>query len=231
MLIIGYTSKSEASGVLDLKDFDLMNEIYDYFSQTTVHSYSKNSCSLIGNDTHNIKQNFKRAADSLLEVNRWGKIIGIPGQKYKIYGPSKKALNYKVLQDDLIEISFSMDPTLRTYWVKVERIVKGNDFVEVVVRPTANPRLPYKKSVTDHFFTNESINSLKVKIEGSRLVVSVKGENETTNITQGRSKADIMANAIITQMAWGIQQNDEAKVGIQRLNWYLLTQNLAKCDL
>lgn len=217
-------------------DFTEMKEFLEFeVDSGYVESNAKKSCSLSKLSASQKTDIYVKAQTRLMDVNNWADLIGISGQSFRLFNSKGQLAKRLVREGDLIEIKLPMDPTLRTYWVKVEylkinRLGKDSDGLHLVVRPTRNPFLPYKKGITDHFFENAATNTFMIKRTTTTLTSEVNGVNEKANTTQARSRLDAAANLTISEMGWGIQEDGKAGLGFQKLVWNRLNSKLADCD-
>lgn len=229
-----------ASAEVTLDDMELVTDNYTYEELTTldlsVSGYQKmdsnsyTSCSLMGKTNQEKASIFKRAVNRLLNVNNFENIITLPGQDFILHNSKGKQIYHQAQVGDLIQIKLPMDPTLRSYWVRIEEVKQVPNQLTIVVRPAPNPLLSKKKNVTDHFFTNAATNTFSVTNTGSALVARVHGQNEEANTSQARTWADAAANATIATMAWGFYYEGKAKMGLQSYTWKSLTSHLADCN-
>lgn len=176
---------------------------------------------------------FEEAALKLIDVNNWPQLLGIPGQDFDLYSGKKRILHRTAAKGDLIRILLPLDPTNRSYWVKIESIKinkqKAQKKVSVVVRPTANPfKNRAGTAITDHFFTDEATNTFSVSLQGSRIQAQVSGLDEIANTYQVATQADGIANYTISQMSWGLEIRKRL-VGFQSLTWTKLNKAIAVC--
>ncbi len=234
---------SFSQGILaksSLEEIELVTDSYTFeeisalelsgSASSRMESNSSTSCDLSHKSESTKQEIFQRASKKLLNVNNFENIITLPGQDFVLHD----ANGYKVYRSaklgDLIQIKLPMDPTLRSYWVKIEEIVQIPNQLKIIVRPTANPNLSKKKGVTDHFFTNAATNTFSVTNTGQNLVARVHGLNEEVNSAQARTWADAAANATIATMAWGFYRDGKAVMGLQSYTWKSLTEHLANCE-
>jgi hypothetical protein len=230
----------QALAEVSLEDMELITDSYTFEELSDlshldshykrIESNSSTSCRLSGKSTKEKADIFNRAANRLLNVNNFENIISLPGQDFILRDSLGNKVYRPVIVGDLVEIQLPMDPTFRTYWVKVEQLKKIPNQVSMIVRPTANPLLSKKKNVTDHFFTNAATNTFSVTNTGDQLVARVHGLNEEVNTSQVRSWKDAVANGTIATMAWGFYYEGKAKMGIQSYTWKSLTSHLADCN-
>lgn len=199
-----------------------------------VASNSKATCDFNKNQTLKEKNKiFNIAVGKLLNVNNWENILGVPGQHFKLYDSKGKAKTGDAEVGNFIEITLPMDPSMRTYWVKIEdlqyiNLKNRNSKISLVVRPAANPIKPLK-NVIDHFFTDEATNTFSISTTTLALTASVNGLNEKANTQKVASRTDAAANYAIANSAWGYRKNGVARLGIQSLVWNRLNTKLAKC--
>jgi hypothetical protein len=213
-------------------DFSAMEETLESSFSEGVVSDSSKSCTILPGKMKSADAIFYRAAWKLASVNSWGKLMGIPGQEFQLYN-GKQRLNRSAEVGDLIQIKLPLDPTGRSYWVKIESIVrhylKNEKLLTIVVRPTVNPFKNRKGSdITDHFFTNHATNTFSVTLKGNRISARVAGKDEFANTTQVASWSDGAANYTISQMGWGIEFRDQS-IGFQPFVWSKLNDALATC--
>ena len=236
MALVAYQAHAEVS----LADMELVTDSYTYEELSTLElsgsgyqkmdSNSYTSCALTGKTAEEKAYLFKRAANKLLNVNNFENIITLPGQDFVLHNAQGNKIHRSAQLGDLIQIKLPMDPTLRSYWVRIEVVKQVPNKLTIVVRPTPNPLLSKKKNVTDHFFTNSATNTFSVTNTGNSLVARVHGQNEEANTTQARTWADAAANATIATMAWGFYYEGKAKMGLQSYTWKSLTSHLADCN-
>jgi hypothetical protein len=209
----------------EISSLDLSGQV-----NSRIESNSYTSCYLGHKSQQEIKDIFARASKRLLNVNNFENIISLPGQDFILHDGSGNKITRNAKIGDLIKIKLPMDPTLRSYWVKIEQVIQIPNQLKIIVRPTANPKLSKKKGVTDHFFTNAATNTFSVTNTGDKLVARVHGLNEEVNSSQARSWADAAANATIATMAWGFYRDGKAVMGLQSYTWKSLTEHLADCN-
>lgn len=230
LLLLSFSTLSQAEEVS--YDFAPMEEVLETSFAGGVDSNNSDSCTIASANTKNADQLFYRAAWKLVDVNNWANLMGIPGQDFHLYH-GKKRLSRVAAEGDLIRILLPLDPTGRSYWVKIESVTKSYKKNEkkltVVVRPTVNPFKDRKgKDITDHFFTNAATNTFSVSLKDNRIEAKVAGRDEYANTTQVATWADGAANYTISQMGWGVEIRDTA-IGFQPLVWSKLNDALATC--
>jgi hypothetical protein len=204
---------------------------FSTFAESIDSNYVAN-CSISKSNSPKAQTLFNQAALKILDVNNWASFIGIPGQKFQLYS-GKAKLNRLAAKGDLIRIILPLDPTKRSYWVKIESLkripLKDGDKVSVVVRPTANPFKNRKGTdITDHFFTNEATNSFTVTLKGLKITSQVSGRKEFANTYQVATEIDGIANYTIAQMSWGLDSKDNIG-SLQALIWRKLNKQIAVC--
>jgi hypothetical protein len=174
--------------------------------------------------------------EKLLNVNAWDKYIGIPGQKFSLKDADGLPLKRRAREGDLIEIKLPLDVTGRTYWVRIQKVLRteaasGASSFSIVVKPTANPKFPTAVKATDHFFSNAASNTFRVMKEKHSLTSSVNGDHEIWNVEQTRNWYEKLANVAVAHGAWGIIHHGEAKVGFQSYVWKKFNQTIANCKI
>lgn len=202
----------------------------EFFHINRLESDSSSSCSLSGKTDSEKKSIFDRAVSRLLNVNNFENEITLPGQDFILHDKNGSIISRPAKYGDLIEIKLPMDPTLRTYWVRIEQVTTSKNELKIIVRPTLNPLLRYKHGVTDHFFTSAATNTFSVSYSSNKLTARVHGLNEEANTSEARTWADAVANSTIATMAWGVYSNGKAKMGLQSYTWKSLTSSLADCN-
>lgn len=236
MLSLAFINPAQANYGKPLVDFSEMKDFLDFEVSTGyVESHSKKSCSLNNLSPRQANEVFLRAQLRIMDVNSWADIIGVKGQSFRLFNNKGQLAKRTARPGDLIEIKLPLDPTMRTYWVKVEKLLvkhvsKDTDSLYLVVRPTANPKLSYKKGVTDHFFERAATNSFIITRSKTTLTAEVHGLNEKANTSETRVWTDAAENLAISEMGWGVQQDGKAGLGFQKLVWNRLNANLADCD-
>ena len=222
---------ADAELITDSYTFEELSSLdQDFFHINRLESDSSTSCSLAGKSEADKKSIFNRAVSRLLNINNFENQITLPGQDFILHDPAGNIISRSAKHGDLIEIKLPMDPTLRTYWVRIEQVTTTKNELKIIVRPTLNPILRYKHGVTDHFFTSAATNTFSVSYSSSKLTARVHGQNEEANTKEARSWADAAANATIATMAWGVYSNGKAKMGLQTYTWKSLTTSLADCN-
>lgn len=238
LLMLSFTSVAFGKAMpADLPiDFSKMREYLTFeISSGYVESHSKKSCSLKHLSRTQADDVFMKAQDKIMDVNSWAKSIGIKGQSFRLFNYKGQLARRLARPGDLVEIKLPLDPTMRTYWVRIESLLvklikKDVDALHLVVRPTRNPFLSKKKNVTDHFFEKEATNSFIITRSPTLLTSEVHGVNEKANTTETRVWSDAAENLAISEMGWGIQQDGKAGMGFQKLVWNKLNAKLAKCE-
>jgi hypothetical protein len=224
-------SLADAELITDSYTFEELSALdQDFFHINRLESDSSSSCSLVGKSEAEKQSIFKRAVNRVLNVNNFENEITLPGQDFILHDQAGKITSRAAQKGDFIEIKLPMDPTLRTYWVKIEEVNSSKNEFKIIVRPTRNPHLKFKSGVTDHFFTSAATNTFSVSYSSSKLIARIHGLNEEANTTEARSWADAAANATIATMAWGVYSNGKAKMGLQSYTWKSLTTSLADCN-
>jgi hypothetical protein len=213
-------------------DFAPMEDALEASFAAGVDTNNSDSCTISKANIKNADALFYKAAWKLVNVNNWANLMGIPGQDFRLYN-GKKQLNRAAAVGDLIRIKLPLDPTGRSYWVKIESVVKNYKTSEkkltIVVRPTVNPFKNRKGTdITDHFFTNDATNTFSVTLKNNKIEAKVAGRDEFANTTQVATWADGAANYTISQMGWGIEIRDR-DIGFQPLVWSKLNDALATC--
>ena len=222
---------ADAELITDSYTFEELSSLdQDFFHINRLESDSSSSCSLVGKSEAEKQSIFKRAVTRVLNVNNFENEITLPGQDFILHDQAGTITSRAAQKGDYIEIKLPMDPTLRTYWVKIEEVHSSKNEFKIIVRPTRNPHLKFKSGVTDHFFTSSATNTFSVSYTSSKLTARVHGLNEEANTTEARSWADAAANATIATMAWGVYSNGKAKMGLQTYTWKSLTTSLADCN-
>jgi hypothetical protein len=121
---------------------------------------------------------FQQARANLLDVNRWQGITGGPtAAAFELHGPDGKPKAGSPREGDFIKINV---PPAGEDWVQIEKIRDDPAKVEIVVRPSRNPKEPNDPRV-QHFFTDESVNVFTVEKEGTAVKTGVHGMNERPN--------------------------------------------------
>jgi hypothetical protein len=193
-----------------------------------VDSNAHTSC--VARNEMQSKLAFQCAASRLSNVNNWSDLISVPGNKFLLRDRKGNDISRAPRTGDLIEIRLPLDPTGRSYWVKIEALNSRSQMLSIRVRPTANPKLPEVKGVTDHFFADSATNTFTIRQTGTELSASVNGRDEEANTFQARSRFDAMANQAIALSAWGVRRNSEAVAGLQPMVWKSFTKSLASCE-
>lgn len=231
LLLLGSFSHVRAEDVV--YDFSAMEEVLDHSVSGGVDTNNFSSCSVANKSRKKADELFYRAAWKLSNVNGWADLMNIPGQDFQLF-KGKKSLDRTAEEGDLIRILLPMDPTRRSYWVKIESIKKlykkDSKTLTIVVRPTVNPFKNRKgTSITDHFFTNQATNTFSVTLTKNKLESRVSGRDEFANTYQAATRVDAAANYTIAQMGWGVEIRDR-QYGFQPLVWSKLNENLADCN-
>lgn len=213
-------------------DFAPMEGVLEDSFSSGIDTNNSDSCTISSSNLKNADNLFFKGAWKLVDVNNWANLMGIPGQDFHLYD-GKKRLYRAAAVGDLIRILLPLDPTGRSYWVKIESVEKSYKKKEkkltVVVRPTVNPFKNRKGTdITDHFFTNAATNIFSVTLKDNKIIASVNGRDEYANTTQVATWADGAANYTIAQMGWGIEIRD-TNIGFQPLVWSKLNNALATC--
>ncbi len=207
-------------------DFTAMESMLE---QYYVNSNSSVSCQISKTKMWKANKLFQQAAFKLTNVNNWSNLIGMPGQDFELYS-GKTRLYRQAVKGDLIRIKLPLDPTRRSYWVKIESVKRESQSISIVVRPTANPFKNRKNTnITDHFFTNEATNTFSVTLVNDQIRSRVSGRNEEANLTQVETQRDGAANYTIAQMGWGVTMQN-SRLGFQSLVWAKLNSAIATCD-
>lgn len=237
-LLLGISQGIHAKSSLD--NIELVTDSYTFeeisgfeftgSANSRIESNSSTSCNLSQKSELAKQDLFQRASKRLLNVNNFENIISLPGQDFILHDAKGNRTYRSAKLGDLIQIKLPMDPTLRSYWVKIEQVIQIPNQLKIIVRPTLNPNLSKKKGVTDHFFTNAATNTFSVTNTGDKLVARVHGLNEEVNSAQARTWADAAANATIATMAWGFYRDGKAVMGLQSYTWKSLTEHLADCN-
>lgn len=230
LLLVSLTSLARAEELA--YDFSPMHEALEASFSGGIDTNNSDSCTISSTQLKNADNLFYKAAWKLVDVNNWANLMNIPGQDFHLYD-GKKRLNRAAAVGDLIRILLPLDPTGRSYWVKIESVEKSLKKKEkkltVVVRPTVNPFKNRKGTdITDHFFTNAATNTFSVTLKDNKIIASVNGRDEYANTTQVASWADGAANYTISQMGWGVEIRDR-NIGFQPLVWSKLNNALATC--
>lgn len=236
MLSFSITNPQAAKATAPNPDFREMESFLNTeVSSGYVESRSFKTCDLRSVSSSKADRMFMQAQNKIMDVNSWASIIGIQGQTFRLFNSKGQLAKRLAKINDLIEIGLPMDPTGRTYWVKVEKLEgrpagKNGASVHLIVRPTANPLLPKKNGVTDHFFEKAATNSFIISRTKTTLTAEVHGINEKANTSETRTWSDAAFNLTISEMGWGIQSDGQAGLGFQKLVWNRLNAKLADCE-
>jgi hypothetical protein len=171
---------------------------------------------------------FQGALEKLLDVNRWGALIG-PGFHFKLHDPSGVEV-MEARPGDFIKIDAPGDP--RSYWVRIEEIFVAPTVARILVRPSHDPlRRPARPEVIAHFFASAATNEFSLVQAGEVVMAQVHGRGEFANRTQADSASEAALNWITARALWGIGTTEEqAGYGPQKVMWDRFTQQLADCS-
>lgn len=155
-----------------------------------------------------------KAKRKLKNPNNW-KMFGprLSAAKFQLYdGSQARPKNGKPSEGDRLKIH--LPDGLGPSWVEIEKIRHGENFAEIVVRPTSDPRKPNDPTVR-HLFSRDTTNVFRVAREGREVSVSVEGRDEKANL-DGHF-VDRKLAKIRTAGAW---------MGAKKPQWNAFTQKL-----
>lgn len=130
-------------------------------------------------DEAEAKKEFVRLSVKLLEIERWNHASGVSG--FALFDKNGEKMPDKAAAiGDFICIK--LPGTGKEDWVKIIDIYKNSDEKVLTVQPTYNPteKSP-DKSVTSHFFTEDSTNNFCLQLSGANINMYVIGLNEISN--------------------------------------------------
>lgn len=136
------------------------------------------------------KQFFEKAAERLLNVNKWRDYTGVLTADFQLCDSKGNEVQRPVQLHDhfRIDIPGPGSTTGGGYdWVHVEALEKpesdDEEMLLMRVRPVANPT--GEKEDVAHFFTDDSTSTFMIRRIGNIVTAEVHGRNEKPNIHAG----------------------------------------------
>ena len=165
-----------------------------------------------------------KGKENLVNVNRWHKIAGSFNAKFQLINANGTALFGTAKVIDYIKIQL---PTAgkNCDWVEIESIKKINEqnyYQQIIMktRPVDNPE--NKKSVTEHFFTEDDTSTFSIERKKEKVTAAVHGRNELPNIKSNGLLQKIRNGIIGILVMFGINTPQW-----KALNKRLLTKQVA----
>ncbi|NDG86194.1 MAG: hypothetical protein EBX52_14290 [Proteobacteria bacterium] len=181
--------------------------------------------------------------------------LSIGKTDFKLYDANGRIANRPAQEGDFVKITLPVPPPMSgVSWVRISHVsvthrkipgltlgtlkapslpVKG---LSIEVNPTYDPRpvdddgKPRKVTprFTDHFFDSKTSNFFNVEQIGDRVVTSVHGRNENTNLDECADPGIQRRNVLIAIAGIGYNAKQEGLIGMQKMTWRNFTKNLSK---
>lgn len=176
-------------------------------------------------DTVSARTAFEEAKEKLFNVNRWSKLAGI-NSTFELYDEQGRKTTAEVPR-----IGYYMKVTLPASnvenWVNVSDVRQEGNLAEFTVHPSEKPNpAAHEEAVTKHFFTKDASSTFRVELQGTKLIASEIGKNESINNQGEESGNRAILNTLVAEGGWA---------GFQALQWdkltsYLVHQQEAKAE-
>lgn len=120
------------------------------------------------------------------------------------------------------------------FWVQIEEIQESTALAEqhfqLKVRPSINPVSPDRSPLIRHMFTAAATNTFLIQRRGRNISVSVVGQNERINLSEGFTPEEKMIHFAAATSSWGkletSGQGQVAGAGLQKVIWTSLLWSL-----
>lgn len=164
-------------------------------------------------DEAQARAQFEKAKTRLLNPNQWKKLgPGLAAADFKLYcDDRRKAKEGAPEVGDFLKIRL---PDLGPHvWCRVESLDQKPDSLEVVVRPSPDPR--ENDPDIAHFFSEQTTNHFQLRRQGNQLVSRVVGRAEALN--QTGHFGERLLSAVRLKGAW---------LGAKKPQWRSFTRKL-----
>jgi len=161
------------------------------------------------------KKEFVRFSEKLLQIERWNYASGV--SSFRLFDKNgDKAPDRSAAIGDFICIK--LPGTGKEDWVKIIDIYENFDEKVLTVQPTYNPtEKSLDKSVTSHFFTDDSTNNFCLQLIGANINMYVIGLNEISNTKDTKSILESARNSATANLGHFF--------GVQKAEWTTFCEN------
>lgn len=161
---------------------------------------------------------FRHFREKLLRVDRWNYSSGV--SSFALYGESGvKAPDRPAAVGDFVYIK--LPGTGKEDWVKIIDIHEASNEKILTVQPTYDPTdESADKSVTSHFFTDDSTNNFCLQLSNNNVNMYVIGLNEISNTEQTNSVIESARNLAVANLGHFL--------GVQKAEWTTFCENFLK---
>jgi hypothetical protein len=173
-------------------------------------------------DVAEAKKSFDRFKRKLFRVERWNADSGLSSFELFDENGARQAPEASAKRGDFIRITLTGSG--KSDWVKITNIDEQRvDEIVLTIQPTYNPtEESADKTVTSHFFTEDSSNNFCLQKTNEAVKIYVIGLNEKSNTHDTNNIIETARNVATANLGHYL--------GIQKAEWTMFCENFLTSD-